>query len=718
MAKENKSAAVSGIGTGEILAEINLISQIQQIETKLAVDKNSIRFAQLADAYIGIGEFDEAIRICEEGMKTYPFYDTASLVMAKAYYRRGNKPKAREILEHFLMVHPGNLRAHKFLGDLALEADDVKTAVARYRTALRMDPINRQIIQALIDLKDQYQKLKDGGDDEESDEVKVAPRPAAAETTKTAAIKVPIKTETKPEPTPQTQVKETPKPVAQTKAPPSEAEMFFTPIDKTLAEIKQPKTDLEPVEEKTVKEISKPKEQLAETKTVQKIPDIDLKGLIPAHVDKNGVMYFREEDEVSFDQYKLRHELEKAGKAVILEHAAMEAKLAELGAAKAKAIIEETIKKPETKKPTVKTDETKLVIDEAPPKKKKTEPVVEPEPFETADDVEALSAEEQEAALDEVEMSYKDYLDILTDESALMEAIFSDEEIREESDEIEAPVIAKTTSAASLVEKLTAGVDDDVPVSYLAYKKSLSDAALIGEASFEADDDTPISLADYARSPDSDDELLDFATYRMISGDGAFDEVEPVDADEKPISYRDYFAGLSAADAVDEARLEAPAKKGTKPETKKETKAKESAKEIAVKEVKTEAVQEVSTKIIDETKVTESIVTAKVEKAEVKPAITTVEEKPVAKPVVAVQTKPVEEMVATDEAEEGSFDEMEADLENATMEMVDQLASRGQFGSAYQACKILKQKNPTDAKIERKILELKRLYLWSSQTVG
>ncbi|MBX7152122.1 tetratricopeptide repeat protein [bacterium] len=714
MAKENKSAAVSGIGTGEILAEINLISQIQQIETKLAVDKNSIRFAQLADAYIGIGEFDEAIRICEEGMKTYPFYDTAFLVMAKAYYQRGNKPKAQEILEHFLMSHPGNLRTHKFLGDLALEADDIKTAVARYRTALRMDPINRQIIQALIDLKDQYQKLKDGGDDDEGDEVKMAPRPATE--TKSAAVKTPVKTELKPEvkpqPVPQPQVKETPKPVEQIKTPVSEAEMFFTPIDKTLADIKQPQTDLQPVEEKVVKEISKPKEQPVETKTVQKAPDVDLKGLVPAYVDKNGLMYFREEDEVSFDQYKLRHELEKAGKAVILEHDAMEAKLAELGAAKAKAIIEETIKKPETKKPIVKAEETNLVVDEAPPKKKKPEPVVKPEPvepIEPMEETEILSAEEQEAALDEVEMSYKDYLDILTDESALMEAIFTDDDIAEEPDELVVPAKSKTSAAANLVEKLTAEVNEDAPVTYRTYKQSLSDSDLVQEASFESDDDAPISLADYSRSPDSDDDVLDFATYQLISGDGAFDSVEPVDRDEPSIGYSDYFGSLTDTDAIEEARLEEAVKKAPKSEAKKEIKTKEPAKEKATTEVKKKTEEAAPT--------VEQIVTAKVEKTEEKPIIPAVEEKPVTKPVVEAQTKPVEE-VAVIEEEGGEVEELEIDLENATMEMVDQLAARGQFGSAYQACKVLKQKNPTDAKIERKILELKRLYLWSSQTVG
>jgi len=52
------------------------------------------------------------------------------------------------------------------------------------------------------------------------------------------------------------------------------------------------------------------------------------------------------------------------------------------------------------------------------------------------------------------------------------------------------------------------------------------------------------------------------------------------------------------------------------------------------------------------------------------------------------------------------------------MEMVEKFAQAGQFGMSYKVCKMLKMKNPTDAKVDRKVLELKRLYLWSSQLVG
>jgi len=55
---------------------------------------------------------------------------------------------------------------------------------------------------------------------------------------------------------------------------------------------------------------------------------------------------------------------------------------------------------------------------------------------------------------------------------------------------------------------------------------------------------------------------------------------------------------------------------------------------------------------------------------------------------------------------------------DASIELVENYVAAGQFGTAYKVCKLLKQKTPSDAKIDRKMLELKRLYLWSTQLAG
>ncbi|HMW34036.1 MAG TPA: tetratricopeptide repeat protein, partial [bacterium] len=152
MAKAEKQA-VPAVGNKAILAEVTLIDAIKQIESKLAYQPESVRFAQLADAYLDMGQYDQAITILTDGLQKFPYYDTARLILAKAYYRRGEKKQAQEYIREFLQSHPAHVAAHKLLGDLALEEDDVVSAVKKYRVALRFDPINKVLIQSLVDLK-------------------------------------------------------------------------------------------------------------------------------------------------------------------------------------------------------------------------------------------------------------------------------------------------------------------------------------------------------------------------------------------------------------------------------------------------------------------------------------------------------------------------------------------------------------------------------------
>ncbi|HNE83336.1 MAG TPA: tetratricopeptide repeat protein, partial [bacterium] len=228
MAKAEKQA-VPAVGNKAILAEVTLIDAIKQIESKLAYQPESVRFAQLADAYLDMGQYDQAITILTDGLQKFPYYDTARLILAKAYYRRGEKKQAQEYIREFLQSHPAHVAAHKLLGDLALEEDDVVSAVKKYRVALRFDPINKVLIQSLVDLKDQYQKLK-ASRSEEEDEDGVRP-----------VVRKPVSSAERPAPTAET-------PVA--KAQPS----FEPPAEKE--ELKMP---TEMVEDLIVKEMTKKK---------------------------------------------------------------------------------------------------------------------------------------------------------------------------------------------------------------------------------------------------------------------------------------------------------------------------------------------------------------------------------------------------------------------------------------------------------------------------
>lgn len=803
MAKAEKQA-VPAVGNKAILAEVTLIDAIKQIESKLAYQPESVRFAQLADAYLDMGQYDQAITILTDGLQKFPYYDTARLILAKAYYRRGEKKQAQEYIREFLQSHPAHVAAHKLLGDLALEEDDVVSAVQKYRVALRFDPINKALIQSLVDLKDQYQKLK-ASRSEEEDEDGVRP-----------VVRKPVSSAERPAPT-----AETPAAKAQPSfEPPAEKEELKMPTEmvedlivkemtkkKTVpvAEEVKPEPLAEPVlEEKRDELISDSASEVPTTvtQTATETSDVDeaLKASA-AWVDSEGILYFYDDEEVSFAEFKQRQELKKAGRAAIMDRAALDKKIAAAGGAVKKQVAPENPKEkteeirakietpavkevptaPSVKKEIPKPEEkpaSQPKVVKRPPERKAddykhevhkddtihrhvdsafgsgedTGVFITPEqetaffekasaednevvPYSEVADQDILTAEEQEAALDDLEMSYKDYLDVLTDEADLEESLFKDDE--EES------VVAddETDAITERLAKVQAASDDDfideedAPMSYSDYLERVESDEEHHEALLD-DDNEVMRFAAFAEWLDTCDDTIDYATYQMMEGleeqtPKNVASTESVITDEEPaISYAAYVVGLSDEAERTEARLDAVTEEVPKaaqpaaiiPEKTEEKPAPEiKAVEEPVKQPEMPQTEAFVTELkqIDTPKAeTKALV------AEAPPRVPVVQETP--KPVVeavkeetaksvAVATAEEEAEVVTEEVE---ITEEDINPQDATMEMVEKFAQAGQFGMSYKVCKMLKMKNPTDAKVDRKVLELKRLYLWSSQLVG
>lgn len=715
MARENKASVPAVISNQEILAEINLISQIQQIETRLATDPDSIRFAQLADAYLGIGNFDQAIELCEQGLKMHPQYDTGMLVLTKSYYLSGNKKKAREILQDFLISHPASLAGHKLLGDLSLEEDDVAGTVSHYRIALRFDPINRQIIQTLVDLKDKYQKIKESKTSEDEEE-QVIPAIVKKADSKIVPAEKPL---------------EKIQPVADEKPVIKPVQVKEeTKLDSFIEDAIQPSedkfafklTETEPVKTESViaKKEEKPK---AEDKRSE---------FAPVYTDEKGIMYFYDDDEVSFDQYKKRLDLQKAGQALILERTVLDQKLAEIGV-KTAVKAQTEISKDDVFAQTESAFDMEITPKgfEFEPKTIKVEEKPGKEELERAstfeehidesmarEEEELLSEAEQEAALSDIEISYKDYLDILTNEEDLLEALFQEEhEAGLDEDEDVAGKILR--SAMGEEEPVVSIEEADQPIAYLDYVQNLESESEIQEASFIAEPladekEETINFGEFSAYLDHSDDTIDYHSYSMlleatgISPDTLW-ENQPAVIEEPVLNYKDYITSASDAERAD-AFFEVPVTEVKEKIVKEEIVEKEIVKEeITVKPVIEEVITEIKT--VEEEKIDlkpveqQPVVLAEAVKEKE-------EEKPIAPPEVKEEISKAE-----DEYEEEYFEE-EINPQDATQELVEKLAARGQFGSAYKVCKMLKVKNPTDAKVDRKILELKRLYVWSSQMVG
>lgn len=65
------------------------------------MDEISVLFALEAEELINENKLDEAVKLCEAGLKIYPDYASAVAILAHAYLLRGDSEKAENIIEKY-----------------------------------------------------------------------------------------------------------------------------------------------------------------------------------------------------------------------------------------------------------------------------------------------------------------------------------------------------------------------------------------------------------------------------------------------------------------------------------------------------------------------------------------------------------------------------------------------------------------------------------------
>ncbi|HEY6085472.1 MAG TPA: tetratricopeptide repeat protein, partial [Nitrospira sp.] len=90
-------------------------AEIDRLALQLAKDPHSKVFLPLAEEYCKSGMWQEAAGVLEDGLKYYPGFITAMVVLGRAYDQLGQPTKAKVILEEAVKLSPENLRAHRTL---------------------------------------------------------------------------------------------------------------------------------------------------------------------------------------------------------------------------------------------------------------------------------------------------------------------------------------------------------------------------------------------------------------------------------------------------------------------------------------------------------------------------------------------------------------------------------------------------------------------------
>ena len=92
--------------------------RIAELRRRVEKDPTSIAFAQLAEEYRRIGDYQEAVKACRDGLARHPGYLSAQVTLGRALMELKDYDAARAELEAVLQVAPDNLAAIRALADI------------------------------------------------------------------------------------------------------------------------------------------------------------------------------------------------------------------------------------------------------------------------------------------------------------------------------------------------------------------------------------------------------------------------------------------------------------------------------------------------------------------------------------------------------------------------------------------------------------------------
>ena len=119
--------------------------RIEKCRKILDVDPNSQIFAALADAYRKKGDFDNAFRICQNGLKIHPSYGSAHIVMAKINLDRGLYDWAMVEAKKAADIDGKSRTIELLLSEIYIYRGEFQSAIKLLKKLQTADPYNTQI---------------------------------------------------------------------------------------------------------------------------------------------------------------------------------------------------------------------------------------------------------------------------------------------------------------------------------------------------------------------------------------------------------------------------------------------------------------------------------------------------------------------------------------------------------------------------------------------
>ncbi len=116
-------------------------------------DPTSKVFALLAECYRKIGQADQAIDICNEGLSANPDFIGGKVALARALYDKKMYLEVRELILPIIDQIPDNLVAQRLLADTSLMLGHFKDALNANRMILYFNPDDKEAYEIIHEIE-------------------------------------------------------------------------------------------------------------------------------------------------------------------------------------------------------------------------------------------------------------------------------------------------------------------------------------------------------------------------------------------------------------------------------------------------------------------------------------------------------------------------------------------------------------------------------------
>jgi tetratricopeptide (TPR) repeat protein len=107
---------------------------LPSLEARIASNAKSPSFARLASYYLGEGQHQKALEICQEGLKHFPEYATAHFVLGKCYEAMGRNIEAMLEYRRTLKAMPDSLAVQSSLRRVEQQEQEAYRAFSEERS--------------------------------------------------------------------------------------------------------------------------------------------------------------------------------------------------------------------------------------------------------------------------------------------------------------------------------------------------------------------------------------------------------------------------------------------------------------------------------------------------------------------------------------------------------------------------------------------------------